>query len=75
MTIRAVYQNGVLRPLKPLQIAEGTEVDVTVSPPRVAPSPEIVRERLLKIADMPLENGQPFSGEDHDKMLYGEKPE
>jgi predicted DNA-binding antitoxin AbrB/MazE fold protein len=31
-TIRAVYRNGVLRPERPLPLAEGTPVDLTVSP-------------------------------------------
>ena len=30
-TIRAVYQNGVLRPERPLPLAEGTAVEVTVA--------------------------------------------
>jgi hypothetical protein len=32
-----------------------------------------VIESLLRIADMPLEGvGKPFSGQDHDKILYGD---
>ena len=31
-TVRAVYLNGVLRPDKPLPLAEGTPVDVLVTP-------------------------------------------
>jgi len=72
MTIRAVYQNGIFRPLKPLKIKEGTEVEVTVTKLRSVPSPEEVAESLLRIADMPLENGKPFDGRDHDKILYGD---
>jgi predicted DNA-binding antitoxin AbrB/MazE fold protein len=75
MTIRAVYQDGVFRPLQPLEITEGTEVEVTVPKKRKQPpSPEEVIERLLRISDMPSEGKGPFSGEDHDKILYGEAP-
>ena len=72
MTIRAVYQDGVFRPLVPPEIKEGTEVEVTVPKQRRKLSPEEVAERLLRIADMPVEKGPTFSGQDHDKILYGE---
>jgi predicted DNA-binding antitoxin AbrB/MazE fold protein len=32
-TVRAVYENGVLRPDRPLPLAEGQAVDVTVAAP------------------------------------------
>jgi predicted DNA-binding antitoxin AbrB/MazE fold protein len=35
-TIRAVYRNGVIEPIEPLKIAEGTEVYVTVPQRRTA---------------------------------------
>lgn len=31
-TVRAVYQNGVLHPERPLPLAEGTAVDIAVTP-------------------------------------------
>lgn len=75
MTIKAVYQNGVFRPLQPLEIKEGTEVEITVpKKPKTPPSPREAMDRLLKIADMPPEGPGGFSGEDHDKVLYGESP-
>jgi predicted DNA-binding antitoxin AbrB/MazE fold protein len=42
ITIRAVYQGGVLRPAEPLRLAEGEAVEVTItrpSSPRQAPTP------------------------------------
>ncbi len=72
MTIKAVYQNGVFRPLKPIVIQEGTEVEVTLTKPRQRPTPEEVKHSFLRIADMPLEEGESFSGRDHDKILYGD---
>jgi predicted DNA-binding antitoxin AbrB/MazE fold protein len=35
-TVRAVYSGGVLRPVQPLALAEGTTVDVTVATASVA---------------------------------------
>ena len=47
MTVRAVYQDGVLRPAHPLALAEGETVDVTIAkaapvtrPPLRPPTPE-----------------------------------
>jgi predicted DNA-binding antitoxin AbrB/MazE fold protein len=37
MTVRAVYEGGVLRPAQPLAIAEGQTVDLTITPATVAP--------------------------------------
>lgn len=75
MTIRAVYQNGVFRPLQPLEIKEGTEVEVTVPQQRKSPpDPREGISRLLRIAAMPSEGEGHFSGQDHDKILYGEAP-
>jgi predicted DNA-binding antitoxin AbrB/MazE fold protein len=72
MTIRAVYQNGVFRPLQPLEIKEGTEVEVTVPKKRIHhPTPEEVNKALQEIADLPLQPGPSFTGEDHDTILYG----
>jgi hypothetical protein len=45
ITIRAVYEGGVLRPVEPLRLAEGETVDITIarpttpSPPLQAPPP------------------------------------
>lgn len=33
ITIAAIYENGVLRPRQPLELAEGTEVRLTISAP------------------------------------------
>jgi predicted DNA-binding antitoxin AbrB/MazE fold protein len=63
-TVRAVYQNGVLRPERPLPLAEGTAVDVMVTP--AAEEDEVLErmraartlEDLFAIADsIPAEEG------------------
>jgi predicted DNA-binding antitoxin AbrB/MazE fold protein len=38
ITIRAVYESGVLRPLEPLPLSEGESVDVTIAQARLAGS-------------------------------------
>ena len=47
-TVRAVYQGGLLRPLQPIDLAEGETVDVTVTPPREAAAPPISDEEFLR---------------------------
>jgi predicted DNA-binding antitoxin AbrB/MazE fold protein len=63
-TVRAVYQNGVLRPERPLPLAEGTPVDVMVTP--AAEDDEVLErmkaartlEELFAIADsIPADEG------------------
>lgn len=74
-TTDAIYENGVLRPLAPLPLAEGAHVEVTVtevaSTPS-APAHERAVEIMREIASMPLESDdEGFSGRDHDAVLYG----
>jgi predicted DNA-binding antitoxin AbrB/MazE fold protein len=75
-TIRAVYENGVLRPDRPLTLADGTAVDVLVTP---APDTddEVHRrmraaktlEELFAIADsVPAEEGD--DGYDVVRAIY-----
>lgn len=47
-TIRGVYRNGVIEPLEPLKVADGTEVYVTVQRRR---SREELLELLLKLKE------------------------
>jgi predicted DNA-binding antitoxin AbrB/MazE fold protein len=79
MTIRAKYENGVLRPTEPLPLREGEMVDVTVAVP-LMPSvrkrdPKEVARILKEIAaippDGPLPNDGLQSSRDHDRILYG----
>lgn len=43
-TIEAIYENGVFRPLEPVNLPEGAPVQVA---PQTFPVEEYVRERLL----------------------------
>ncbi len=64
----AVYERGVLRPLKPLDWAEGTRVELTV----VTPPARQPYEILAAIAALPLEvTREERAGREHDHFLYG----
>jgi predicted DNA-binding antitoxin AbrB/MazE fold protein len=39
ITVAAIYENGVLRPRQPLELAEGTEVRLTITAPLTEPAP------------------------------------
>jgi predicted DNA-binding antitoxin AbrB/MazE fold protein len=65
-TVEALYEQGVLRLIQPLSLAEGTRVDLIV----------MTREPTTEgrtPADILEVGGEEFSGRDHDKILYGDK--
>jgi len=73
-TLEAIYEQGVLRLLQPLPLAEGSRVEVTISATEFPIENKTPAEILSTIAAMPLEaGGEEFSGREHDKILYGEK--
>ncbi len=72
--IEAVYEQGRLRPLEPLGLPEGARLRVILltrdgEEGRGSPS-----EVLSEIAALPTEGAaEPFSGSDHDEVLYPRK--
>lgn len=50
-TVRAVYQNGVLRPDRPLPLADGETVEVTVAPAPTDEDDVIRRVQAAKSLD------------------------
>jgi len=78
-TVRAIYENGVLRPVEPLQLKEGAAVEVTVRAEEPVRKKEAdrqaIREFLEELAALPPEGPEPDDGligsRDHDKILYG----
>jgi predicted DNA-binding antitoxin AbrB/MazE fold protein len=71
ITIEVIYEGGVLRPLKPLLLEEGSRVAVVIIDESERGAS--LEERLDRIASMPIQgNSDPFSGEDHDRILYGD---
>lgn len=69
--ITAVYERGVIRPLEPVNLTEGEELEVVLLPrghktPRGNPA-----QLLADIARLPIEGASDeFSGADHDQVLY-----
>jgi predicted DNA-binding antitoxin AbrB/MazE fold protein len=48
-SVLAVYENGVLRPVQPLPLAEGETVEITVAPVRSASSAQADEEAIRRI--------------------------
>jgi predicted DNA-binding antitoxin AbrB/MazE fold protein len=80
-TIEAVYEEGIFRPVEPVSLPEGSRAEVIIP---VAASREVGEttetnpketpyEIMARIAALPgPAHDDGFSGEDHDKILYGE---
>lgn len=80
-TIDAVYEHGVLRPLKPLALPEGTHVRVSLAgktgsdqklPNQVSESEKTPAKILADIAAVSINHGRVETASvDHDHILYG----
>jgi predicted DNA-binding antitoxin AbrB/MazE fold protein len=73
--IEAIYERGIIRPVEPLELPEGTRLDVIIvtheKPRRNGNAADI----LAEIAALPLEGkSEPFSGREHDSILYPKHP-
>lgn len=64
-TVTATYVNGVLKPTKPLALAEGTEVELTMTTPTENEDP------LAGLIGV-FRSGRTDGAADHDKYLYGD---
>lgn len=84
-SLQVIYENGVLRPVHPLDLEEGTQlevvmIEITASPssppsPSQAPVDEEAYAQFLfqldNIAALPLQSTpQPNTARDHDAILY-----
>ena len=69
--IEAVYEQGVIRPLQPLDLPEGSRLDVIVITHEEPRTTSKAVEILADIAALPLEGpNDTFSGREHDSILY-----
>jgi predicted DNA-binding antitoxin AbrB/MazE fold protein len=72
--VHAIFENGVFRPVEPVQIDDGVRVELTIeetAEPSLSSPP---LQALIEIAQLPIEGPDDgFSGTDHDRMLYGER--
>ena len=72
--IEAVYEQGVIRPLEPLGLPEGTRIDLTVITHEQTETNGNAAEILAEIAALPLEDStDDFAGREHDSILYPKK--
>lgn len=73
--IEAIYEHGIIRPVKPLELPEGSRLDVIVithDKPRTNGNAARI---LAEIAALPLEGASDdFSGREHDSILYPKNP-
>lgn len=72
--IEAVYEQGVIRPLQPLELPEGTRLDLIVNTHEQPKANGNTAEILAEIATLPLEGAtDTFAGREHDSKLYPQK--
>jgi predicted DNA-binding antitoxin AbrB/MazE fold protein len=72
--IEAVYEHGVIRPLEPLELPDGTRLDLVVITHEQPKTNGKTAEILAEIAALPLEGSdEVFEGRDHDSVLYKTK--
>lgn len=63
ITVEAIVENGQIKLKQPLPLAEGTEVNVTITPVEEIEDP---LAGVIGICD-----GPPDGAENHDKYIYG----
>ena len=72
--IEAIYEQGVIRPLQPLELPEGTRLDLILNTHDLPNSNGNTAEILSEIAALPLESStDTFAGREHDSELYPKK--
>ena len=72
--VEAIYEQGRLRPLEPLELPEGARLRVVLITEDDAGGPKAPADILSEIAALPLEgSAEPFSGREHDSVLYPRK--
>ena len=65
--IEAVYEQGMIRPLQPLELPEGARLDLIVITHEQPKTRGNTAEMLAEIAALPLEGStDTFGGRDHD---------
>jgi predicted DNA-binding antitoxin AbrB/MazE fold protein len=72
MTVKAIYENGVLKPKSPLPLKEHEEVDLEISRSS-APSPDDDDPTGWKAADELIgfiKDGPTDGAENHDSYIY-----
>ena len=68
----AIYERGFFRPMIPISLEEGSQVEVVIVSKPTPRDPRTPAEILESIAAMPTAGGDPCTSRDHDQVLYGE---
>jgi predicted DNA-binding antitoxin AbrB/MazE fold protein len=72
--IEAVYEQGMIRPLQPLELPEGARLDLIVITHEEDKNNGNAAKILAEIAALPLEgSSDDFAGREHDSTLYPRK--
>ena len=72
--IEAVYEQGMIRPLQPLELPEGARLDLIVITHEQPETNGKAAKILAEIAALPLEGStDTFAGREHDSILYPKK--
>ena len=72
--IEAIYEQGMIRPLQPLELPEGARLDLIVITHEEPKTNGNTAEMLAEIAAIPLESSSDaFAGREHDSILYPRK--
>jgi predicted DNA-binding antitoxin AbrB/MazE fold protein len=70
-TLQAIYEQGMLRLMQPVDLPEGTSVKVIITPNDSTQEEKNPADILAQIAALPLESEpENFAGRDHDRILY-----
>lgn len=71
LTVEAIYEDGVLKPVQPIALPEGTHVSVVITSTEFSQPTKTPAQILAEIAALPLASeDQLFSNRDHDSALY-----
>jgi len=69
--IEAVYEQGMIRPLQPLELPEGARLDLIVITHDQPKGNGNTAQVIAEIAALPLERASDaFAGREHDSILY-----
>jgi predicted DNA-binding antitoxin AbrB/MazE fold protein len=71
MTVEAIYEKGILKLSQPINIEDGSKVQVIIIPENSHSEIKQPFAILQEISQLPLEGKTDnFSSRDHDKLLY-----
>lgn len=68
--IEAIYEQGMIRPLEPLELPEGARLDLIVITHEEPKTNGNAAEILAAIAALPLDGSCDSAQRDHDRVLY-----